>query len=247
MGTKRQVRLLLNTLPPDALYVSESDHGSFSVLYLQTVCGMRPDVENLRKYGYLQSALFEEMPKPMREKTGEFPKRRYDPEILAWLMAHTDRPLYLAKPMPLPGARIAPAGLLFRALRPGEQPSGRDYWANYQWRTASPEDTRGDYTAEVILYEIHKARAYAALIEARKTPKEERSRLEEKALEHLERGLSVYGRDPMILNNAGVLCARYGLLQQARDYFHEALRYLPHLSEAQRNLERASRRLNSKP
>ncbi len=235
---------ILRTLPPDALYVSESDHGSFSVLYLQTVFGMRPDIENLRKYGYLQSTLFEEMPAPMRKRIGEFPKRRYDPEILVWLMEHTDRPLYLAKPMALPGARMAPAGLLFRALRPGEQPSGRDYWAGYQWRAISPEETRGDYTAEVILYEMHKARAYAALIEARKASPEEQTRLEQKALEHLELGLSVYGRDPMILNNAGVLCARYGFYQQAQHYFLEALRCLPHLSEAQRNRERVLRRLN---
>lgn len=95
------------------------------MLYLQTVFGMRPDVENLRKYGYLESGLFDEMPESLRTKIGPFPPRRFDPEIIAWLVDHTSRPVYLSKSMHLPTeqpVRIVPAGLTFRVLRPGESP-----------------------------------------------------------------------------------------------------------------------------
>lgn len=234
---------ILNTLAPDALYVSESDHGSFSVLYLQVVFGMRPDVESLRNYGYLHSPLFAEMPEEMRERIGEFPKRRHDPEILAWLLEYTERPLYIAKPMPLPGMRIVPAGLLFRVLRPGEHASETDYWAAYRWHTLSPEATRNDYTADVILFEIEIARAHALLMEAARTISDRKPDLEQAALDHIEQGLRVYGRDPVILNNVGVMCARYGLYLPAKLFFEEALKRLPHLPQAQNNLERATQRL----
>lgn len=233
---------ILSALAPGAFYVSESDHGSFSTLYLQTVFGMRPDVESLRNYGYLHSPLFDEMPDALRERIGEFPKRRYEPEILSWLLEHTERPLYLAKPMPLPGMRIEPAGLLFRVLRPGEHPSGLDYWAAYHWHTLAPEATRGDYTADAILYEIQMAKAQAALMEARRAEPTRRAELETTARHHIETGLDIYGRDPAVLNNAGVLCARFTLYPQAQNYFEEALDILPGLPQARSNLERIKQR-----
>lgn len=231
---------LLNTLEKDAIYVSESDHASFSILYLQTVFGMRPDVENLRKYGYLQSDLFREMPDSLREKIGPFPPRRHDPEIIAWLLEHTDRPIYLAKPMRLPTTepvRFVPAGLAFRALRPGESPAGHTYWERYEWQTLSIADTRHDYTADAILCEIQLAEAQGFLMQSAEHP-ETKTDLRSIALSKIEEALLFYGRDPVMLNNAGVLCARYGLYEHARDYFEEALNALPHMAEAKRNLER---------
>ena len=58
----------------------------------------------------------------------------------------------------------------------------------------------------------------------------------------IEEALLFYGRDPVMLNNAGVLCARYGLYEHARDYFEEALNALPNMAEAKRNLERVQNR-----
>ncbi|HDP33781.1 MAG TPA: DUF2723 domain-containing protein [Candidatus Hydrogenedentes bacterium] len=236
---------ILASLPTDAIYVSQSDHGSFSVLYLQETLGMRPDVENLRKYGYLESPLLDAMPSELREKIGEFPPLRHDPEIFAWLLANTDRPLYLSKPMRLPDApeaRFAPAGLLFRALRPGEKPSGRDYWREYGY-TMERKDTHGDYTAAAILFDINIARAYAALMAMRRTDGAAAAANRDKALKHIEEALRAYGRDPVVLNNAGVICARYGLYQNARAYFLEARQKLPTLPELHHNLKKAEHRL----
>ncbi len=234
---------ILVSLEKDAIYVSESDHGSFSVLYLQTVFGMRPDVENLRKYGYLESGLFDEMPESLRTKIGPFPPRRFDPEIIAWLVDHTSRPVYLSKSMHLPTeqpVRIVPAGLTFRVLRPGESPPSCDYWKLYQWHTLSSADTRGDYTAETILCEIALAKAEGLLM----TAGEGRSRHDE-ALALIEEGLTVYGRDPVMLNNAGLLCARYRLYPEAVLYFEEALKQLPHLSAPANNLEVVRKKINT--
>jgi hypothetical protein len=239
-------RNILHTLAPDAIYISESDHGSFSVLYLQTVEGMRPDVENLRKYGYLQSTLFDDMPLDLKQKIGEFPARRHDPEIIGWLLTHTQRPIYLAKPMKLPGTlpvRIMPAGLLFRVLRPGEQEETRSFWEEYCWTSLSAEDARGDYTAEAVCSEIEMTRARAAFLESESLSGIWAEAKRAKALRHLEDAVHIYGHDAVILNNAGVLCARHRCYDQARYYFQEALKLLPHLSEPGKNLNRLNRRV----
>jgi len=158
----------------------------------------------------------------------------------------TNRPLYLNRPMMLPdapGVRIVPAGLLFRVLRPNETDSGRDYWQEYQWHTLSREDTRGDYTADAILHEIAMTKSHAALIEMGDTDTEAKQQKQQEALAFIEESLLAYGRDPIVLNNAGVLCARYGLYREAHDYFQEALEKLPTLTAAQENLERAEKHL----
>lgn len=237
---------LLHSLEQDAIYVSESDHGSFSVLYLQTVFGMRPDVENLRKYGYLSSRLFDKMPEYLRNKIGLFPPRRYDPEIIAWLVDNTTRPVYLSKYMRLPTStevHLVPAGLALRVLRPHETaPSTETYWQNYRWSTLCPWEARGDYTADAIRYEIFMAKSreiFMTSVENR--PNADRHRC---ALQYIEIALSSYGRDPIVLNNAGVLCARYGAYQAAEKYFKEALSKLPNLAEPGRNLERLQNKLS---
>ena len=236
---------ILVSLERDAIYVSESDHGSFSVLYLQTVFDMRPDVVNLRRYGYLESSLLQEMPQELRDKFGPFPPRRYDPEIIAWLVDHTSRPVYLSEPMHLPTekpVRIVPSGLTFRVLREGETAPEEAYWNHYQWRTLDPERTRGDYTADVILYEIEIVKAYGILMEAERQYGDP-ARLHSDALVHMESALQAYGRDAAALNNVGVVCARYGLYAHACKYFQEALDTLPGLEQAKNNLDRAVEKL----
>lgn len=244
--TRDYGRNILDSLERDAIYISESDHGSFSVLYLQAVQGHRPDVDNLRKYGYLQSRLFEEMPEALRARIGPFPRKRYEPEIFAWLLQHTDRPVYFARMPVLPrelGIRFEQAGLLFRAVRPGETFVPRDHWTEYRWHTLDPAATRGDYTADAILYEIEKVKAHAAFMAGRDAREEQVSaEYTKQGLRHLEQALAYYGEDPVVLNNAGVLCARYKHYDAARHYFERAHARLPRLAEPRRNLERLRER-----
>lgn len=238
---------ILVSLEKDAVFVSDSDHASFSILYLQAVRDMRPDVVNLRKYGYLESDLFETLPETLRAKVGPFPPRRYDPELIAWLVDNTSRPIYLSAPMKLPTkqpVRMVPAGLTCRVLRPDESPSSYDYWSLYQWHTPHPENTRGDYTADTILYEIEIAKARELLVQAEQQDGDT-ARLHSDALVRIEAALQAYGRDPVMLNNVGVLCARYGLYEHAAAYFGEALEIIPQLSEARRNLDKAREKLET--
>ncbi|HOH31365.1 MAG TPA: hypothetical protein PLC40_16925, partial [Candidatus Hydrogenedentes bacterium] len=125
-------------------------------------------------------------------------------------------------------------------LRPGESPPSCDYWKLYQCHTLSSDDTRGDYTADTILCEIALAKAEGLLM----TVGEEQSRHDE-VLALIEEGLTVYGRDPVMLNNAGLLCARYRLYPEAFLYFEEALKQLPHLSAPANNLEAVRKKINA--
>ncbi|MBI2435945.1 MAG: hypothetical protein HYV26_24075, partial [Candidatus Hydrogenedentes bacterium] len=228
-------RNTLESLPPNALYFPGPDHASFSALYLQVVEGLRPDVTLGRKYGYLD---LPEAPE-LRDKFGEFPRRRDEPEILGWYLTHTERPAYFSDYVRLagaPGVRLVSAGLLCRAVRPGETRETRDDWAEYRWHTLAPGDTRGDYTAELILYEIDYARAREAMARGQYAA----------GLAALDRGLSRYGREYTVLNNAGVLCARFGQRAAARMYFEEALR-LPGQDGATRENLQGLQELLSQP
>ena len=221
---------VLNSLSPDAIYIPDADHQSFPAVYLQAVEGVRPDIFIGRKCGYLEPALLAGMPEPVRAAIGEFPRRRDEPRIIAWLLENTDRPLYMSVPPRLPpgtGAHIAQAGLVYRVLRPGETMDTRDYWAGYQWHTLGPGDARGDFTAELILYEIAVAKAKEHL----------RAGDTQNGLALLEEALGHYGRDPVVLNNIGVIAAKADLYEAAEGYFREALSLYPRQSAARRNLE----------
>lgn len=221
---------VLRSLSPDAIFIPDADHQSFAAVYLQSVEGVRPDVLIGRKYGYLESFLFAEMPEADRAAIGEFPRRREEPRIIAWLLEHNSRPLYMSVPPKLPqgvDARIVQAGLLYRLLRPGETMEERDYWAEYAWHSLNPGDARGDYTAELILYEIALAKGKERL----------RAGDTDAGLRFLEEALGHYGRDPVVLNNIGVICAKAGLYDAAETYFRDTLRLHPGQAAALRNLE----------
>lgn len=238
---------ILRTLPPRAVYVSESDHGGFTVLYLQQVHGMRPDVNDARTCGYPHLAEFEALPAELRERVGEFPARRFDPELFSWLILNVDRPVFFEKPprfAPETGIRLVPAGLLWQALPPGvPEPPERNWWAEYQW--PDWDDYPGEFTADAIRCEILFARARDLFWKARNMRSAgAAATLRAQALELIGMGLEYYGpEDAAALNNAGALCAKFGEFPAARDYFTRALEVLPHLAEARDNLERLEKRM----
>lgn len=227
-------RNMLEPLPPDALYFPDTDHGAFPALYLQVVEDLRPDITMGRKYGYVDMALAESMPADRRRVIGEFPKRRYEPEIFAWILEHDPRPAFFARPVKLPEeaqVRFVPAGLLWQALRPGELPVDKDWWEAYRWHTLAPEDIRGDHTAALVVYEYHLARARDAF----------RAGNQADALAHVAQATAPHGPDADILNNAGVVCARYGAYDAAAAYFRQALERAPAHEAAANNLSRVRR------
>ena len=222
---------LLIPLPKDAILVPQSDHSSFATTYLQAVEGVRPDVLIARKHGYLEPSLIQNMAATLRAEIPHFPRRRDEPQVIAWLLEHTKRPVFFTYyPSLPPGTEVEliPAGLLLQAVRPGEQAAGKDYWAEYFWHTLEPEDTHRDLTAQSILAEVYLAQAREKL--AAGDPAE--------ALPLVESALDIVGRDHIYLNNTGTLCARHGQLEMAEKYFTEAVQEHPDNAAALRNLER---------
>lgn len=240
-------RNVLGTMPWKVFYVSESDYAGFGVMCLQEVRGVRRDVTDLRRYGYLEVDRMPGIPPELRAKVGEFPLRRYDAELLEALLLNTDRPLYLEKPVrfrPESGIRTVQTGLLWRVLRPGErEPYDRLHFFHYTW----PDwySFEGEFTADAIRADVLFRRAEEQLRLLREhpgTPEKAGQRLRD-ALRLIEDGVQVYGAtDAAILNNAGALCARHGEYDAASKYFTRALDALPHFAEARRNLERLNRR-----
>jgi hypothetical protein len=228
---------VLGSMAPDAIFIPEADHAAFPALYLQMVEGFRTDITIGRKYGYVDLGIVPGFPEERRQEIGEFPYRRYEPEIFAWLLEHDPRPVYFSRPPRLPkslGIRFVPAGLVFRALRPGEEDIPHDYWAEYTWRGLDqdlqwPHSTPpNDYTIRLILLEIAMAR----------TREDFQAGEFDAGIARLEEALGLYGRDVTSLNNAGVLCARHGLDAPARNYFTEALRHDPTNPAVTQNLQR---------
>ena len=232
---------VLNTLDKDAIYVSASDHGGFSVLYLQNVEGLRPDVANARTYGYVHLAEFDHLPPALKEKAGPYPRRGLEPELFTWLVANTRRPVYFEEPpvfLSPSGIRLVPSGLLWRAVRPDEpQPPDMDYWAGYRWPNFN--DRRGDFTADTILCDIHLCMAQSQYYKAGQQKQPERKEIFQRgARSEIEYALAAYGRDPAMLNNAGALSAKFADYENARLLFREAWERLPGLAAVRNNLER---------
>ncbi|MFP4501616.1 MAG: protein O-mannosyl-transferase family [Candidatus Hydrogenedentota bacterium] len=223
-------------LPPHAFLFSRQDHVSFTGVYLQTVENMRNDVVIGRRYGYLAPEVLASVPPEHRDPAwGDKPLRRHDPAIWAALLRHTDIPLYFTEPPRLPPgtpATIHQEGILYRAVRLGAHwQRNPAIWQTYRWHTLACANTRGDNTAEIIVYNYHRARAAAHL----------RAKENKAAMASLQTAIDCYGEDVRALNNAGSLLARFGLYEAAADYFQRALAAEPENTTAADNLARATR------
>lgn len=228
---------LLATLPQGAYFVPETDHGCFPLRYLQIVEGIRPDIVVVRKYGYLDVAAIPGLTEEVRIRVGNMPRRKDEPELLASLLQHAQAPVYVARIPHLPegvDVRFVRQGLLYRALRRGEEPAepSEEIWRRYRWHTLSREDTHGDYTAELILCEIHLGRAEEAFSAGKK----------EEALKEVRAALEVYGPDVHVWNNAAVLCARYGAYDEAEGLWKQAMAWGPNQPVVRQNLRHLQER-----
>ncbi len=236
---------ILSSLPENAVFIPEADHAVFPVMYMQDVEGFRTDVLLGRRYGYVSWDLAPGMDAETRAAIGDFPRRSEEHKLFTWLLKNTARPVYFSRVPSLPDApeiRFEPAGLFYRALRPGEiaRPPYHyrlsDYSSQNDIDTETPPE---DYTTALILSEIAHAQARDALLEGDL----------DKARDLIERGLHLYGGPaPQLLNNTGILCIRHGAPELARDYFERAIadaelaRDPVSLESARRNLERLERR-----
>jgi acyl phosphate:glycerol-3-phosphate acyltransferase len=229
---------VLRSLEPDAIWVPQADHQSFSALYWEHVENLRPDVQLGRTYGYVNLDIAPKLPEERKAIMGEFPPLRYDPEIFTSLLQNTGRPVYFSKKPILPNApdiQFVPWGLVYRALRPGETAPQGNPWEAYTWRNnLDYTEARGDYTAELILSEIAQRHAEHAFDRGD----------QETALKYVEESLDYYGHDVIMLTNLGTLCARNQAYEKAHELFTQAAQRAPNRPEVQRNLKRVQEKVN---
>ncbi|MCF6284835.1 MAG: DUF2723 domain-containing protein [Candidatus Hydrogenedentes bacterium] len=225
-------RNILASLPENSVYVPIADHQAFPLLYLHVVEGLRPDVTLLRKYGYLDLEAVDGLAEAGMESWGRFPKRRFDPKIVNWILENTDRPLFL-HPQEIVGrikAKVVPTGLLLQALRQGETAHVTPL-PELSWRTPLPAKPASDYSLSLIQYDWASAKARMAFA----------SGDGDAALAHVEEAVTFGHRAPVILHNMGVLCARNKAYDAAAGYFAELVEQQPDNLAAKKKLKRALR------
>jgi Protein O-mannosyl-transferase TMEM260-like/Tetratricopeptide repeat len=227
---------ILDTLPPNAIYFAEGDHALFPVLYLQIVEGQRPDVFVANRYGYFEPSLYADMPDAVTSQFDQFPPAAQQETIIRWLLDHTNRPVcFKRKPSSraLGDRAVENTGLLFRVVDPGETLPEHDYWKDYSWHTLDPRDARGDWTAELILYDYYFARAYDHL------------RRDEavQGLAAIRTAIEVAGEEKEWLNDAGTVCAEFEFYDKALGYYARNVALHPEYVLGRENLGRVCLRL----
>ncbi len=224
---------ILNSLDEDAIYFPTADHATFPALYLQAVEGVRPDVTIANKYGYPEESVYADMPVEIRNQFGKIPTEGEEAVIEDWVIANTDRPVYFTKKRPirgLPGATMVNAGLVYRVMRPGEELPDRDWWSEYTWHTLDEADTRGEYTAELILSDYHYARGRSLL---------DQEQFDE-GLEELDTAIRLGGASREAYNNVGSVCAEHGQVEAAINYYEKGIELDPEYDMVLRNLAKLS-------
>lgn len=224
-------RNILNSMSPDAIYIPYTDHASFPLIYLQNIEGIRKDITIGRLYGYLSPELFEGMEKTQWDKYAPFPKKRYEDELIGWLIDNTDKPIYSERKVKVISkghGKWVPAGILYRYQRENEevQPS-ESYWQKYTWKYVKEENIK-DLSSALIWLQIQWAKARDCF------EKNEN----EMAIELIRNGIKHYGEDDVILNNAGALCAGYKDFIHAKEFFEKALQINKENTIVMKNLQK---------
>jgi tetratricopeptide (TPR) repeat protein len=201
------------------------------VIYLQTVEGLRRDVLNVNKYGYIEDRVFPEvfrgkepprLPPPTAGGRGE--KERY-------LVEHSGRPVYFTTKAQVGGLRgyeLVTWGLVFEAVKEGVEPdeaAHRKLWESMQFHPGSLYRERGEFGNDLILADYHYARARRALLFGG----EEEALGEFRAADHYGAGLKA------IHNNLGGALAEAGNYRAAVPFLRRALIIDPNYDLAIRN------------
>lgn len=237
-------RNLLTQIPKDSILFAGPDHAAFPILYLQSVDGLRNDVTLGNIYGYVDVALVAGAPPELRNQLGPHPARHFEPKYYAWLLTHTDRPVYFSQ-VPRLDAEVPfqfrQEGLLYRAIAATDSENTPRWPDTYTWPTNDyrmrDSFARG-YTARQIVAEYQLKRIAFDLSQGGDVPIDMR-------MENLR---SVVRDDPEYLNNAGALLARQGdwkLSNHARELFEQALECEPENAEILGNLEKVKKQLES--
>lgn len=208
-------RNILNSLEPNALLIPSGDHNTFPTIYLHYVEKVRPDITIADKYGYIEYALYQDMPQAPKR----IHSRQEREQIEAWLIQHSGKPVYYTvKPSLelLPGYQAVSYGLLFRIYGPQEKLSSAPL-PQYSYRNLSDHPDHQDHAAQVILSDYY---FYLAANDLRKGNIESALASIERA-EQLSKGLKEE------MNNLATLLAEFGQDQLAIYYYEQAAKLDP--------------------
>jgi Tfp pilus assembly protein PilF len=225
-------RNILLSLKPNAIILPSADHSTFPLLYLQTVEGLRPDVLNGNKYGYIEPRFFDEVFRG-RDPPRLPPPRggsRLDQE--RFLVEHSGRPVYLTTKtdLGLGGWELLTYGLVFEARPRGEPPHATaaedQLWRGFDFDAASLDRAPGDFGSDLILADYHYACGRRDLLAGRTGA----------ALEAFRRAAGHGFGIPAFLNNVASALAEAGRHQDALPFLEEALALDPDYKLAVQNL-----------
>jgi len=223
-------RNLINTLAPGAIFFGDSDHALFSVMYLQIVEGLRPDVTIANPYGYPVENVYSAMPEERKARFAKLPTEADEQIIFEWLVRESGRPVYTTAKRMVKDAATANAGLLYRYTAPGLDVQQPPTWNAYEWHRLVDEDhiakLYGDWTAELIHFDIYFARGRTLLDEGNR----------EQGIAAFDAAAVFSRADVFGLNNLGSAAAEYGLNEKAIQYLQRACELDPDFIIAHRNL-----------
>ncbi|GMV94276.1 MAG: hypothetical protein AMXMBFR82_40540 [Candidatus Hydrogenedentota bacterium] len=217
---------VMNTLAPGAIFFGDSDHALFSAMYLQIVEDLRPDVTIANPYGYPVEKVYSAMPENVKRTFSKRPTEADEAVILHWLVHESGRPVYSTAKRSVEDAVTANTGLLYRYTPPGMEVTQPPTWNAYKWHSLDETDIHGDWTAELILFDVHFARGRTLLDEGQR----------EEGIEAFDLAAHFSRADAFGLNNLGSAAAEYGLTAKAIEYFSAACDVDPHFVVARRNL-----------
>ena len=223
-------RNVINTLAPGAIYFGDSDHALFSVMYLQIVEGQRPDITVANPYGYPIEQVYSAMPEEEKARFAKLPTEADEQVIFEWLVQNSGRPVYTTAKRSVKNTVTANVGLLYRYTAPGLEVQQPPTWNAYEWHRLVDEDhiekLYGDWTAELIHFDVNFARGRTLLDEGNR----------DDGIKAFDAGAAFSRADAFGLNNLGSAAAEYGLNDKAIEYLQRACELDPDFIVARRNL-----------
>ncbi|MCG3132474.1 MAG: hypothetical protein FLDDKLPJ_03324 [Phycisphaerae bacterium] len=230
-------RNLLASALPNALIFPSGDHNTFPMIYLTAVEGVRTDVTIADKYGYIDPALYRDMPGFEGRKPRCLQERE---QIEEWIVRHARRPVYytVKKDSPVTNARLHPVGLLYHLLPEGKPFDPDSAWDHIHYRNL---DLGGgaprDFGADNILADHEFFRGLNALRLGRS----------EDARSAFARCVDYGWGVKEIANNVGSALAEAGQVSEAVSYFKIASTIDPEYTTAWWNLARIQKALGDYP
>lgn len=226
-------RNMLACMLPRGIIFPTGDHNTFPLIYMTQVEKLRPDITIADKYGYIDLALYADMP----DLGGRRPRTPEERDVIEeWIIRHARRPVYytVRKESLVDNAHAVPVGVLYHLL-PETKGLDRDTpWSHIHYRNLDETCVAPrDYGADNILADFEFFRALRELEHGNPSA----------GLERFAQS-STYGWGiKEVQNNIGSALAENGLADEAVAYFRHASQLDPKYTTSRWNAARVLKAL----